>query len=180
MINYILSWLVVGLFAIWFIVSVFNQNNKWRKWISFILKWDIVSYVPIWTFFAPNPGRTDIYLLYRDRDAEGNISGWQEIKTVYRKTWYHQWSLKRRIHKGIVDLSPNFTKDRIVEPKRPVSKRHVLEFPYLLFLNYVCGKPADFRAQLRQFAIARTNGHETEDQLEVIFLSAFHKIDFFN
>jgi len=180
MFSTILSWLTVAFFLFWFGVSVINQHKRWRRVISKISSRDICSLVPIWTFFAPNPGRTDLYLLYRDRDIEGNISAWREMRLTSRNSWLRLWSPSRRIQKGIVDLAPNFTKDKVENLQQSVSKRHTLEFQYLLLLNYVCNEPVDFRAQMRQFALARTNGHDSEDQPNVIFLSAFHQIDHLN
>src|SRR5688572_2750444 len=177
MIKEISSWIVIGTFVCWFVLTIFHQNRKWRKLVSFIVNRDIYSLVPIWTFFAPNPGRSDLYLLYRDRDEEGQISPWREIKMPSRKSWLSLWSPKRRIGKGIVDLSPEFTKGTGFQPKEPVGKKQVLGFPYLLILNYVCSRPIDFRAHMRQFAIAKTEGHGTEGNPVVIFLSAFHVLD---
>jgi hypothetical protein len=179
MIKEILSWFTFSFFSLWFIITVLNQHRKSRKWISFIINYDYGSLVPIWTFFAPNPGRTDIYLLYRDRDSEGNISTWHEIKTGNRSSWYDQWSPLRRIQKGLVDLAPGFTNHKVEEPGQIISKRHIFDFPYLLFLNYICTQPADFRAQTRQFALAVTDGHGTENDIRVVFLSSFHKIEHF-
>ena len=160
----------------WFLFSVLNQHKRWKKSIRFFLNYDICSLIPIWTFFAPNPGRTDIYLLYRDRDEEGSISDWREIKTSFRNAWFAQWSPLRRIQKGIVDVAYTLHAEKITESRQSISKRNVVGFPYLLLLHYVCTKPFDFSARARQFAIARTNGHGTEDETDVIFLSAFHQL----
>jgi len=176
MMKDIVGYLVICIFAAWFIISVLNQHQKLRKYVSRVTNYDICSLIPVWTFFAPNPGRTDIYLLYRDQDDEGEVSAWRQVSLMRRSTWSEIWSPERRINKGIVDLSSNFTKDADNTPQKPVSKRHVVGFPYLLLLNYVCHKPVDFKARMRQFALARTNGHGTEDNPDVIFLSAFHII----
>ena len=180
MVTNILSFLVILLLAAWFLLSVFNQNARTRKMIGRIAYRDICSLLPIWTFFAPNPGRTDLYLVYRDRDAEGSVSSWRQVRSTERRSWLSLWSPQRRIQKGIVDLAGNFTKGVVYEARQSVSKQQVVSFPYLLLLNYVCGKPVDFRARTRQFALAKTNGHGTEDEPEVIFLSAFHTIDQLN
>lgn len=176
----ILSGVVIALLISWFLLSVMNQHKRTRALIGGVAYRDICSLLPLWTFFAPNPGRTDLYLLYRDRDADGLISSWRLVRSSTRPSLFSLWSPQRRIHKGIVDVASNFTKESIHEPRQPVSKQQVVSFPYLLLLNYVCGKPIDFRARTRQFALAKTEGHGTEHDPEVIFLSAFHTIDQLN
>ena len=109
-------------------------------------------------------------------DSEGNITVWRDILLERRESWWSLWNPRRRIGKGVVDVSPNLTADVDYQPRASVSKRKVVEFPYLLLLNYVCAQPTDFRAQMRQFAVARTDGHGTEAQAEVVFLSAFHRL----
>ncbi|MEO0645067.1 MAG: hypothetical protein AAFZ17_02740 [Cyanobacteria bacterium J06650_10] len=132
--------------------------------------------MPIWTFFAPNPGDTDVHLLYRDRDSEGNTTMWIEIMLERRKSNLTFWNPTRRISKGVVDVVPSLTANINYLPKASVNRKKVLQFPYLLLLNYVCHQPFDFRAKMRQFAIARTCGHGTEGEPEVVFLSAFHQL----
>jgi hypothetical protein len=176
MITNIVSFLVIGVFVFWYGVSICNQVPRWRKLIRRIINFDICSLVPIWTFFAPNPGRSDLYLLYRDRDPEGHVSSWRQVMPMRRRSWWKMWAPRRRIGKGIVDVSANFTKDVNYLPHNPVSKKFVLGFPYLLLLNYVSCKPVSFHAEMRQFALARVNGYGTEEDPEVVFLSAFHLI----
>lgn len=172
----ILSFIVVAILASWFIVTVLSHLERTRPFVRSITTYDICGVVPIWTFFAPNPGRTDVYLLYRDRDAEGNITQWRDIVLERRSEWWSFWNPQRRIGKAVVDLAPDLTAGTPYEARTATSKRKVLEFQYLLILNYVCKQPADFRAEMRQFAVARTEGHGTEHQPEVVFLSAFHRL----
>lgn len=171
-----LSVLVVTILAGWLIVSILAQHKRTRRFVSIIVSRDICSLVPVWTFFAPNPGRTDLYLLYRDAAADGETTSWKEIVLGGERTLFTLWNPLRRIRKAIIDLAPDLTRDVNYRPHEPVTKQKVLGFPYLLLLNYVCLQPADFRAKTRQFAVARTNGFGTEDQPEVVFLSAFHQL----
>lgn len=171
-----LSFLVVALLAGWLLVSILAQHRTTRRYVSMIVTRDICSLVPVWTFFAPNPGRTDLYLLYRDAGADGDVTAWKEVALGGERTLFSLWNPLRRIRKAIIDIAPDLTMDVTYRPREPVTKQKVLGFPYLLLLNYVCLQPADFRARSRQFAVARTNGFGTEDQPEVLFLSAFHQL----
>jgi hypothetical protein len=171
-----LTFLVCGLLGGWVIVSALAQHGRTRRFVSSIVRRDIYSLVPVWTFFAPNPGRTDLYLLYRDGGVDGDITPWREIALGSRKNCFSLWSPRRRIRKAIIDVTPDLTRDVSFKPREPVDKKKVLGFPYLLVLNYVCLQPGDFRASTRQFAIARTNGFGTEDEPFVLFLSAFHEL----
>jgi hypothetical protein len=160
----------------WLIVSILAQHRLTRPFVSSIVSRDICSLVPVWTFFAPNPGRTDLYILYRDATPDGDITPWRQIALGSRNNCLSLWSPRRRIRKAIIDVTPDLTRDVRVGPREPVSKKKVLAFSYLLLLNYVSHQPGDFRAITRQFAIARTDGFGTEDQPYVLFLSAFHQL----
>lgn len=171
-----LSLLVIVVFVLWTIASLCNQHPRARRLIQRFGNRDVCSLIPVWTFFAPNPGSTDVHLLYRDCDPEGQVTPWREIVLTGRRSWLTLWSPKRRISKGVVDVAPDLTRDTNYQPKAAVSKKKVFSFPYLLLLNYVCCQPVDFRAQMRQFAVVRTNGIGTDNEPEVVFLSAFHQI----
>lgn len=172
----LLSYLVITFFAAWAVVTALNQTARTRKWVQPVVSYDICGIVPIWTFFAPHPGNTDVYLLYRDRDEEGHTTHWRDIELERRQSIFSFWNPRRRIGKAVVDLAPDLTANVDYTPRNPVSKRKVLEFPYILLLNYVCHQPLDFRAEMRQFAVARTRGFGTEDDPEIVFLSAFHRL----
>jgi hypothetical protein len=167
---------VIGFFAAWILITVLNHTRRTRRWIWPLVTYDICAAIPVWTFFAPSPGRTDVHLLYRDRDRDGQISPWREVALERRSTWWSFWNVRRRIGKGVVDVAPDLTANTSDEARAPVSKKKVLDFSYLLLLNYVCHQPADFRAETRQFAVARTRGYGTQSEPDVIFVSAFHRI----
>ena len=176
MLTTALSTVVILFFAVWLIVSALNQHPRTRRLVNAVVDRDIFSLVPIWTFFAPNPGCTDLHLLYRDRDVEGETTDWREVVFSGRRSALDLWNPYRRISKGVIDVAPDLTRGTPYAARNAVDKKKVLGFPYLLLLNYVCMQPADFRAEMRQFAVARTNGFGTEGEPEVIFLSAFHRI----
>ncbi len=182
--QWIVQILVVVVFAGWLIVSAANQRKNTRRWVSRITNVDICGLVPIWTFFAPNPGDSDTHLLFRDRDHDGRTTCWREVRLAGRRWFFDLWSPARRIHKAIVDVAYDLSRPDDPGPDAPatadgfltVNKKRVLSFPYLLILNYVSSLPGDFGAAERQFAIARTPGMQGRSQPHVMLVSAFHRL----
>ncbi len=175
--------IVVIILITWLILTVFNQINPLRKSLSFIFGYDVLGMIPLWTFFAPNPGDTDTHVLYRDRNVAGNVGAWKEIDPIIRENIFDCWNPKRRLSKAVVDIIPdllqshysNTNNEEVI--KKTVNKRIALSFPYLLILNYVCMQPRDPFAETRQFAIARTEGFQGRKEPFVLLLSSFHKFD---
>jgi hypothetical protein len=188
MVGNVAQWIVqiavVVVFTGWLVVSAANQRKDTRRWVSRVTNVDICGLVPIWTFFAPNPGDCDTHLLFRDRDHDGRITCWREVKLAGRRWFFDLWSPTRRIHKAIVDVAFDLSRPEDPGPDAPattdglpsVNKKRVLSFPYLLILNYVCNLPGDFGAAQRQFAIARTPGMQGRSQPHVMLVSAFHRL----
>ncbi len=176
--------LIVAILLGWVVVTVANQRRDTRRLVRRITNLDICGLVPIWTFFAPNPGDTDVHLLFRDRDQDGRVTCWREVKLTGRRWILDLWSPQRRINKAIVDVAydlarpDDVTQDAQPAPDGPllVNKRRVLSFPYLLILNYVSSLTGDFGAVERQFAIARTPGMRGRDRPQVTLVSAFHRV----
>jgi hypothetical protein len=175
----LLTWMIAAVLAGWVAVTILNQNNRTRRLVKWIVSYDVCGLVPVWTFFAPNPGDTDAHLLFRDRDHGGRVTNWREVKLVRRRRVIDLWDPRRRINKALVDVSFDLAKldrPRSGPGPQPVSKQRVLGFPYLLILNYVSQLPGDFAAAERQFAVAKTKGVELRDQPDILFVSAFHKL----
>jgi hypothetical protein len=182
---WILQIAVVLLLGGWLVVSAANQRKDTRRWVRRITNVDICALVPIWTFFAPNPGDSDTHLLFRDRDQGGRSTCWREVPLAGRRSIVDLWNPARRIHKAIVDVAFDLSRPDDADPdhasddaagKQVVNKRRVISFPYLLILNYVSRLPGDFGAEQRQFAIARTPGLLGRDQPQVLMVSAFHRL----
>jgi len=81
-----LEFLLVGILAFWFFLSVLAQLATWEgapKPLVVLSHWfqqrDWLSVIPAWNFFAPNPGTTDYHLLYRDKLESDDLSVWREI-----------------------------------------------------------------------------------------------------
>ncbi|MFG1842824.1 hypothetical protein ACGFH8_30860 [Micromonospora sp. NPDC049175] len=58
---------------------------------------------PNWRFFGPNPGVSDMHLLYRDLTS-GTATEWKEIELVPDRPWYGLfWNATNRVPKVIFD-----------------------------------------------------------------------------
>lgn len=174
-----LSWLIVAILGAWVVITAFNQTSRTRRLIGRLVAYDICGLIPVWTFFAPNPGDTDTHLLFRDRDPEGRMTDWREVRMVSRRRVIDLWNPRRRISKSLVDVVYDLTKrDKAQGEQGPqlLSKRRVLSFPYLLVLNYVSQHRGDFGAFDRQFVIAKTPGIASRGRPEVLFVSPFHRL----
>jgi hypothetical protein len=164
---------VLALLGVWALLSFFNQFEKGR-FIQFLKKFDFAGAIPIWTFFAPNPGSHDNHLLFRDVSADGTTGPWREIHINRRPPGYFLFNPEKRVSKAVGDHI-TFLLRRAKPGNFP--KRRMVEMPYLALLHFVSSFPADFLADRRQFAIARTAGIDGRKEPVILFLSAFHKLE---
>jgi hypothetical protein len=179
-VRVVLSGAAVAVFAVWLFATTLNQHRGTRRLLSPLLAYDICGLIPIWTFFAPNPGDTDVHLLFRDREASGRTTDWREVPLTGRRRMTDLWNPRRRINKALVDLIYDLTRpdpEQAPATPQPLSKRRVLSFPYILVLNYVSRLPGDFGATERQFALARSPGLRGRSRPDVVLVSAFHELN---
>ncbi|AVH55862.1 MULTISPECIES: hypothetical protein [Streptomyces] len=173
--------IVATVFSLWLALTVLNQADRTRRPIRSIVGYDILGLVPIWTFFAPNPGDTDLHLLYRDLDRHGNVGPWHEVVIERRRHVLHLWLPHRRVSKALSDVAHDLTRfdwdSRATEHGHTVHPSRVLSFPYLYALNLVTSEPALPETTHRQFAVARTRGPAAFGEPDIYLLSAFHEQD---
>lgn len=94
------AWRIAG--AAMLVVTVAGQH-PFEQFSRFRSK-DILSLVPNWRFFAPNPCMHDSHFLYRTVDADGNASPWHDaFTTETRKPQHIVWFPTRRADKGVFD-----------------------------------------------------------------------------
>jgi hypothetical protein len=160
------------LFASWLFVTVLFQINQ-RGLIQRLKGYDYFATIPVWTFFAPNPGTTDTHLLYRDKLAGGQITRWREVPlgtTPLRVIWNPQ----KRFQKGLSDLSSSLHYHAAVH--REHAESILTHTGFIALLNFITGQPHSASAVLTQFVVARSYGYHSGRQAEVVFLSSFHYI----
>jgi hypothetical protein len=158
---------ISALFAIWLLLSLIAQlPYKIGSWVR---ARDPFGVIPSWSFFAPNPARTDPHLLYRHRLADGTVTDWTEA-FVGRPVWYRfVWNPDRRAEKAISDATSSL--------QRRVRAAGVwLSLPYLLLLEHVSSLPTPHGAVGVQFALMGSWGPGATSEPFVRFVSATHSL----
>jgi hypothetical protein len=159
--------------AVWLLVSLLFQTKKVRL-VGYLKRFDHFAMIPAWSFFAPNPGTTDVHLLYRDRLVDGNVTLWKQVRWETPATRV-LWNPYKRLQKGISDLTTDVHQYTLHHLK---TAEHVLIYPgFIALLNFVSKQPHAPFAEFTQFCVARSFGTHSEKNAEVQFLSNFHRIE---
>lgn len=166
---------VASLLALWFVGSVLNQFQF--EWFDKIRNLDHFSLLPLWTFFAPNPGQTDYHLVYRDRRADGVTTDWMEVAiTQSRKFHSCMWNPEKRSKKVISDVVATLMESIPSVPPDKAAFAIMLSLPYLVLLNFVSNLAATPGATHRQFVIAETAGFKRTEHPRLVLKSDFHPL----
>jgi hypothetical protein len=98
----------------------------------------VFGLIPIWTFFAPNPGMTDYYLLYRDRLPDGSLDNWRKVELKQSENGFRLalWNPTKRNHKALSDMVSSLI--RLANHRRSEA---LVTVPYILILNVVTTRP---------------------------------------
>ena len=166
---------VVWAFVIsWLLLTIGNQfQGRASRWVRSV---DLFNIVPRWTFFAPQPGRTDIHLLYRGMsDAHGH-GQWREAYPVTIRSW---WTVirnpEKRRRKAIVDLANRLVQTASDGEDDP--GRITIGIPYLAFLNFVSGLDDGHTSlEMRQFALVASEGPQSTAAPRVLARSGPHMV----
>jgi hypothetical protein len=160
---------VVAIFAAWLLCSILVYIPRLRRPIR---NYDIFGLVPEWRFFAPNPGRTDFHLLYRDKYRDGTLSNWTEVAAIgNRRVWNMLYNPMRRRNKALFDCMQEFS--RHVNERDPVLE---LSIPYLTLLNYVSCLFRNPLPEQVQFLLMYSAGEQADKDPEPLYVSGFHRL----
>lgn len=186
--------LVSLVLAAWMVLTILNQLDRGRAIIASLLRYDLFSVIPIWTFFAPNPGRTDTHIVYRDVYHDGALTNWRALELSSRPGLFVLSHGERRVLKGIVDMQHELLSERYLSPAlspenpgppseiesnrpfRPASPDIVFTTPYLALLSLVTHASHDLFTTGTQFALATSAGPEWDANATVLFVSGRHAI----
>lgn len=168
---------VAAVFLIWLIVTVICQFDDWKIAIE-IRTFDFLNLIPLWTFFAPNPGKQDYHLLYRDKGQGGTVSDWVEVDLQEERYPYSFiWNPDKRDKKVLSDI----VQDLIMTIRSDNGERNknylIVTLPYLAVLKVVCNKERCLTETAhRQFMLAGSHGFNSSEAPAFILLSMFHPL----
>lgn len=157
-----LEWLVAGILAAGFVITVIVQLPG--RWADRLREVDVFGLLPGWNFFAPNPGRVDYHLLFRDELPNGARTPWREIPLTRDRRWFHAfWNPERRLKKTVFDAA-----GAIAVELRAGSPDVRLSVGYLHLMNFVTAYRRVYPFRSTQFLLmVSTPAHDTEP-LEII------------
>lgn len=159
-------------FAFWLLVSALYQTKRFA-WVQRLKHRDFFALIPAWSFFAPNPGTTDVHLLYRDKLADGTVTHWKQVQcetTLLRGIW----NPHKRLQKGISDMTSDL--QRYASRNAKHAERVLIYPSFLALLNFVSQQPHTATAAEAQFTIARSFGQHSQQDVQVQFVSNFHRV----
>ncbi|WBB63095.1 hypothetical protein O7599_11445 [Streptomyces sp. WMMC500] len=162
-----------GVLASWLGLTAAKQFRKTPRFLTRIDP--INTAIPVTTFFAPNPGRSDIHVLGRERLADGSTTQWCEYPMLERRTIRHMlWHPGRRVEKLLPDTVSELTQLALDEKRIEVLQ---LTIPYLALLTFVthhCPHPPGSRQV--QFLVVSSGGFDEEEEPRTLFASDFHDL----
>jgi hypothetical protein len=171
-----LSWfeaVALAVFGIWVLISLLYQTKS-VKWVQWLKYGDVFAMIPAWSFFAPNPGTTDVHLLYRDKLVDGNITHWREVRLAVNPARV-VWNPYKRLQKGMSDMGNDLQRFAARHTKR--AELILIHTSFIALLNFVTRQPSAPLAEFRQFVVARSFGAHSLDEADILFLSDFHRLE---
>lgn len=154
-------------------ITALNQLRR-PGFVRWLKSHDLFAVIPVWTFFAPNPGTTDTRVLWRDRLVDGSVSSWHEIDPPTGGVVRALWNPTKRVRKAITDVGPMLTRRAAQQPD---NKLLLVSIPYLMLLHYVSSLAASQLVEARQFVIVQTTGTDDGDaEPKILLVSNWHAL----
>jgi len=164
---------VVIIYVVWSAATIANQFHSWcPTWLRAL---NVFGLIPIWTFFAPNPGMTDYYLLYRDRLPDGSFDNWRKVELKKSENSFRLalWNPTKRKHKALSDMINSLS--RLANYRG--GEALIITVPYILILNFIISRPHSLGTNGTQFMILEHSGFSDEpERSRVLLVSGIHRL----
>jgi hypothetical protein len=165
--------LCLTLFGAMLVVTVAAQPRRFG-WVRSLKERDACAWIPIWTFFAPNPGVNDTRVLWREQLVGGEAGPWHEMAPMRRSPIRAVWNPTNRARKAVTDCAPMILQ---LASRDRHSLLPMLSLPYLMIVQHMAGLPGSPLGQARQFAVVNTQGEDTEDSpFQLLMISHWHRL----
>jgi hypothetical protein len=159
--------------GLWLALTVVLQLPRRGRLAEAIERHDIFGLIPRWTFFAPRPGTSDHFVLYRVR-VGGEWLRWSVVPLAARRSplsvvWH---PAKRRV-KVLLDVAEGLR--RVADQTRDDPRLMCLSTPYLLLLALAANAANAHRgATAYQFAIATIDAAAPDRSARLLMQSEAH------
>jgi hypothetical protein len=159
--------LVFGLWLVFTVAIQFDASS-----LSFLARYDVLGFLPRWTFFAPTPGHTDIRVLMRVARLS-RVTAWSELwlsshideQNTLMRGLFNPY---RRIEKLLFDF-----RNVLTDTNNPAQIRMCSEYIALLTIAEKVAEGSD--ADTVQFMLAETN-YNLNEPFKVILVSDMHSL----
>lgn len=170
--------------CLWFALSVLGQIPALKS----IRRYDQLSLIPNFSFFAPKPMENDYHFVFRWKYPDGEISNWVELPYCEkRRPWSSVWNPDRRQQKALIDSCSMlmryiaYLRQVLARRDRREKRNPVLaiqtSIPYLNLLNHVSVVRDSGEAVGVQFAVLSDPGPLLDLKSRVVFLSSLHQLE---
>ncbi|MCC7377384.1 MAG: hypothetical protein IT581_22175 [Verrucomicrobiales bacterium] len=167
--DQVIAVLLAALFGVWALSTVLVHFDRFSPLIRAV---DFFTVVPEWRFFAPNPGRGDFFLLYRDQLDDASVTDWREVRIIRpRAVWSAVWNPRRREAKALFDAAIDLARTARDEPDSVMGS-----IPYLTLLSYVSAQPHWTQAVRTQFLLMLQDNDEPNRDIRPVHLSDLHAL----
>jgi hypothetical protein len=168
--------LTIAFYGAWLFITLISQTRY--KWNVRVFSFDIFRLIPVWTFFAPNPGVSDYNLLLRSRLNNGTLTGFTSIPLRGRKNiGVALFNPKRRLQKALHDHAQAITMQVAGGNIKEENKDNIkLTFNYISILNYCVKLPSVAGSSSLQFMILESFGYHELQEPQLVLNSGFHKL----
>ncbi|MEA3012468.1 MAG: hypothetical protein QOD42_1013 [Sphingomonadales bacterium] len=160
--------LVVVLFGGLLLATVVHNLGLKSRRLSLL---EGLGLVPKWKFFAPKPGVSNYYLLYRDRFADGSVTPWLTLHGMDsdRDAIAFIWNPNRRLRKALHDLITDLPYD-LCETQPAIFK---LTTAYLVIVKHISTLPRTAESRETQFLIVEKY---LDQPAQTLFRSELHRL----
>lgn len=170
---------LIVFFAVWLVLSVLSQFSTDR--LNALKRLDVFQILPIWTFFAPNPGHSDYHVIGRDRLSDGTTTAWRDVLPIPQQGALSAvWNPRKRRTKVVVDAVATLV-EMVGRAKKEgrvpesLERGLLLSGPYLVLLNIVAHVAKHHPdAAAFQFAVVERQGFGRDATPTPLVMSPFH------
>jgi hypothetical protein len=173
---------IPAILALWALLTLLNQFHPLfqrrvsrglaARLVAWAKRYDACALVPLWTFFAPNPGTRDHDVFYRDQLLDGTLTPWRALGEEPPGWWRVVWNPRKRFRKGLMDMSRALTRQLIANVRVGGDPRHILvTMSYLGLASRIAAVERGPLSARTQFLLASSAGYDPASPPLVFYVS---------